>query len=670
MRVITDFPCKVKEIENLFIPLKDGTRLAARIWLPEDAEHKPVPAILEYLPYRKRDGTIVRDALTHPYLAGHGYAAIRVDMRGNGDSDGLMFDEYAEQEQDDAVEVIAWIAAQPWCTGKVGMMGISWGGFNGLQVAARRPEALKAIVTICSTDDRYADDVHYMGGCVIGEMLGWAGTMLAYSSRPPDPLIVGKGWRKLWLERLENQPLLAANWLRHPVRDDYWKHGSVCEDFGRIEAACLIVGGWNDAYSNAVPRLMRGLRSPCKAIIGPWAHKYPHFALPEPRIGFLQEMLRWWDFWLKGEPTGVMRDPPYRFFIIDAERPGDTKERLGGRWVSDHIWGAGNTHMSRWFLNADGIGGAAGPETALKINSPQTTGKDGGEWCIIWLGPDYPGDQRDDDANSLCFDSPALRVPMDIAGAPTLELEISVDKPVAFLAARLNDIWPDGEVSRITYGLLNLTHRDSHEKPEPLEPGKRYRVKLQLNDIAWRIPAGHRLRVSLSTAYWPIMWPAPEAATVTVYAGSCEFHLPIRREIANEIPIEWKEAEAAEPAKLREIEKPWHRRQTGVDPATGEMRLEVIDDFGRHEIEPHGLINWSVGRESYAIRPDDPLSAVMKTHWTEEIQRGRWHVRTEARTELRATKTHWHLTGRLEAYEARKLVFARDFDEKIERRLS
>src|ERR1700682_1965492 len=189
--IVTTFPRAVRVIEHVLIPLKDGTRLAARIWLPEDAERDPVPAILEYLPYRKRDGTYDRDALTHPYLAGHGYACARVDIRGTGESDGLLSDEYSQQEQDDALEVIAWLASQPWCSGAVGMMGISWGGFNALQVAARRPPALKAIITVYSTDDRYADDIHYKGGCLLNDNLWWGSIMLAYQGRPPDPLLYG-----------------------------------------------------------------------------------------------------------------------------------------------------------------------------------------------------------------------------------------------------------------------------------------------------------------------------------------------------------------------------------------------------------------------------------------------------------------------------------------------
>src|SRR5271154_6925430 len=217
-KIVTTFPKTVRVIEHILIPLKDGTMLAARIWLPDDAERHPVPAILEYLPYRKRDGTYARDALTYPYLAGHGYAGVRVDIRGSGESDDLLFDEYTKQEHDDALEVIAWLAEQPWCTGVVGMMGISWGGFNALQVAARRPPALKAIVTLCSTDDRYRDDVHYMGGALLTAGLGWASFFFTAMCHPPDPALVGDRWRAMWLERPENGPRFLEEGTRQPRR--------------------------------------------------------------------------------------------------------------------------------------------------------------------------------------------------------------------------------------------------------------------------------------------------------------------------------------------------------------------------------------------------------------------------------------------------------------------
>jgi uncharacterized protein len=668
-KILKKFPRKTKEIENFFIPLSDGIKLAARMWLPVDVEKSAVPALLEYLPYRKRDGTVVRDALTHPYLAGHGYAAIRVDMRGSGDSDGLLEDEYTKQEQDDALEVIAWIARQKWCDGKVGMFGISWGGFNALQVAALRPPALKAIVTICSTDDRYEDDIHYKGGTLLNENLGWAATMLAYSSRAPDPKIVGAKWRKMWMQRLENEPFLLSTWLKHPHRDAYWKHGSVCEDWSKINIPVLAVGGWNDAYSNAVPRLMRNLRAPRKSIIGPWAHKYPHFAVPGPQIGFLQEMLRWWDHHLKGQSTGIMGEPDYRYYIMDAYKPDALPDHISGRWVSDSYWGMGNMSSKTWYLTDKGISGSKSDEVSYAICSNQTTGFDGGEYCIIWLGPEFPGDQRKDDAQSITFDSPVLSDDLDIAGQPMLDLEFSCDKPVAHIAVRLNDVWPDGEVSRITYQLQNLCLRTSRESPSALEPGKRYKMKIKLDDVAWRVPKGHRLRVSLSTTYFPMMWPAPEAATLTVYAGATELQMPVRGKVADEKPVTWQNAEAAPAAAITDLKKGFHKREITDDPITGARKLAIVDDFGMQEIKPHGLIVWSTGRETYSILPADPLSASMETHWTEGCKRGTWETRTETYGRLTASVTHWKIWGKIEAFEGKKLVYSKEFNEEIERKL-
>jgi uncharacterized protein len=668
-KTVTAFPRKVKETENIFITLKDGVKLAARMWMPADALKSPVPALLEYLPYRKRDGTHERDALTHPYLAGHGYACIRVDMRGNGDSDGLMRDEYTSQELADAVEVIAWLARQKWCTGKVGMFGISWGGFNALQVAALRPPELKSIITLCSTDDRYEDDIHYKGGTLLNENLGWAATMLAYSSRPPDPKIVGTKWKKMWLERLKNEPFLLIEWLKHPHRDGYWKHGSICEDWSKINIPVLAVGGWNDAYSSAIPRMMKNLRTPRKAIIGPWAHKYPHFAVPHPQVGFLQEMLRWWDQHLKGQNTGVMSESDYRVYIMEAYKPGTFPDRIEGRWVNEHYWGMGNVSMKTWYLTSKGIAGAKGEERQYSISSKQTTGFDGGEYCIIWLGPEFPGDQRSDDADSITFDTPPLAEDLDVVGQPMLDLEFSVNKPVAHISVRLNDVWPSGEVSRVTFHLQNLCMRESREYPTPLKPGQRYRMKIKMNDIAWKVPKGHRLRVSISTSYFPMMWPAPETVTLTVYAGASEIQIPVRKALIDEKPVNWQEAEAAEAAGMTELRPPSHTREVTTDPKTGEKRLEIVDDFGTQELKPHGLQVSSCGRESYSIMPDDPLSAKMETHWTEVRKRGSWATRTETYGRLIASKSHWHVWGKIEAFEGKKLIFTKEFQEAIERRL-
>lgn len=285
MRTITSFPHPIRAVNHFEIPMPDGCRLAARMWLPEDAECKPVPAILAYIPYRKNDLTAARDAVMHPYVAGHGYAVVRVDLRGTGDSEGLMLDEYLQQELEDGCSVIEWLAAQPWCDGNVGMIGISWGGFNGLQIAAMRPPALKAVISCASTDDRYADDVHYMGGTLLIDNFSWAAIMFGRNALPPDPRNKPDTWRALWHGRLKESGLWLKNWLQHQHRDEFWKHGSVCEDHAAITCPVYAISGWADGYCRSVFRLMEKLQGPRKGLVGPWAHTYPHIGKPGPAIG-------------------------------------------------------------------------------------------------------------------------------------------------------------------------------------------------------------------------------------------------------------------------------------------------------------------------------------------------------------------------------------------------
>jgi hypothetical protein len=675
MKIVTDLPRRVREIENLFIELGDGCKLAARVWLPDDAEADPVPAILEYLPYRKRDGTSQRDALTHPYVAGHGYACLRVDMRGNGESDGLMLDEYTEQEQDDALEVIDWIARQPWCTGAIGMIGISWGGFNGLQVAARRPPALKAVITLCSTDDRYADDIHFMGGCLLNDNLSWASTMLAYSSRPPDPALVGERWRAMWLKRLDNTVLLVDTWLRHQRRDRQWQHGSVCEDFSAIRCPVYAVGGWADGYSNAIPRLLAGLVVPRKGLIGPWAHKYPHFATPGPQIGFLQECLRWWDQWLKGIDTGIMDEPVYRVWMQDSAPPASQHDERPGRWVAEPSWpspaiATRDYGLAQGRLTEDGHQDGTSDTAELAIRTPQFLGIAAGSWCGFGLNADAPWDQRADDGMAVCFETAPLPERLEILGAPVLDLQLSCDRPNAFLCARICDVAPDGASLRVAYGLLNLTHRASHEHPEPLEPGRRYAVRLQLNDAAHAFAAGQRIRLALSTTYWPIAWPSPEAATVRLSTGGSRLALPIRRARPEDAGLRtFAEPESAPPEGRTTLRPGGSERSFAYDVATDSMTYASISDSGLQRIDAIGLELEEIARKIYRIRSDDPLSADNLIHWTTRRARGDWRTRVETRTRMRASRDQFLIDAELDAYEGERRVFSRSWHAEIPRDL-
>ncbi len=649
--------------ETVWIEMPDGKRLAAAVWRP--ADEIPVPAILEYIPYRRRDGTAERDATMHPWFAAQGYAAVRVDLGGAGDSGGILHDEYLQTELDDAVSVIDWLAVQPWCDGGVGMMGKSWGGFNSLQVAAMNPDALKAIITVCSTDDRYADDIHYKGGCLLNENLGWAATMLSYQSRPPDPQVVGDQWKEIWLDRLENMPHLAADWLEHQRRDDYWKHGSVCEDFSAIKVPVLAVGGWGDAYVNAIPRLLKGLTSPKRALIGPWIHLYPHTAKPAPTADYLGEALRWWDHWLKGRDTGVGNDPLARVYVMDAVAPTGDYDHRSGRWVAVDNWPGDGDGGKTFWLTDDGLSPAAGKGT-VEIASPQDTGSASGEYCAIWGGPDWPGDQAGDDARSVVFDGSLLDAPLEIFGAPVLKVSFEADRPAAFLAVRLNDVPPDGSVARITYHVLNLADRAGHDNRRALEPGTVYEADIQLDEIAYRVPEGHHLRVSVSTAYWPLIWPSPGAATVTLHLDKCRLCLP---DIATKNDIAVSEGRVPPPLALETIDEASANRTVSIDPDTGESVLAITDDFGTVRIVPYGIVSGESVVETYRIQPDDPLSARAEMVWTQVFKSGDANVRTEARCTQTGETNAFEVISSLDAWQEEEKIFSRTWTRRIGRDL-
>ena len=613
--------------ENLWIPLADGTRLAARLWLPAHegvGGSPPVPAILEYIPYRKRDGTRGRDEPMHGFFAEQGYAAVRVDMRGSGESDGVLDDEYLRQEQDDAVEVIAWIARQPWCSGAVGMMGKSWGGFNALQVAARRPPALKAIITVCSTDDRYATDIHYSGGCLLNDNLWWGAIMLAYQGRPPDPEL-RDDWREQWLERLDHMPFWPALWLAHPTRDAYWKHGSICEDWDAVACPVLAVGGWSDSYTDAVPRLLAGLRVPRLGIIGPWAHIYPQDGSPGPAIDFLGEAVRWWDFL-----SGVMASPLYRTLGFDLTEIA-TVTKLYGIWV----------------------------------------GIAGGEWMGTGVAGERPADQRFDDGLSLCFDGAPLNEPIEVLGNPVVELDLAADQAQAQIGVRLCDVSPEGSSLRLSYAVLNLGARDSAEHPRPLSPGQTVRVRVTLKICGHRVPAGHRLRLAISTGYWPLVWPARKAATVTIDTASSRLLLPLRTAPADEAAVVFGPPRHGPRAPATRLAESRVARCVGFDLLAN---TATVVTQGLGGLFGEGVVRWeAIGTD---VAHDltrtmtvgtDPLSAETRIVQRYVMGREGWRIRIETETAMTGDAEHFTVTGELRAYENGALVRERRWSQRVPR---
>jgi predicted acyl esterase len=660
MRAVTDLPRDVRTISTEWITMADGCRLAARIWLPDDADADPVPGILEFLPYRLNDGTAVRDSRHFPYLAGHGYACVRVDLRGSGESDGLLEDEYLPQEQSDGCAVIAWIAEQPWCTGAVGMIGISWSGFNALQVAARRPPALRAIVTLCSTDDRYADDVHYDGGCVGSDMLQWASSMLGWNGWPPDPAIVGERWRDMWLERLRSAPPFIEPWLAHQRRDDYWKQGSVCEDHARIEAAVYAVGGWSDGYTNAIPRLLAGLPGSRKGLIGPWSHAWPQAGPPGPTIGFLQEVRRWFDHWLCGVDTGIMAEPMLRAYIQESSPPATCYTERPGRWVAEPTWPPPGASMQRLHLNAAGLDPAPAAAAELRIAGLQTAGLDAGSWCPYGEPADWPGDQRAMDGMSLTFTSDPLAERLEILGFPEVELRLTSDRPRALVCVRLCEVFADGTSALVTRAVQNLTHRESDEHPQALTPGEPFAVTVRLDAIGHALASGSRIRVGISPTYWPWAWPSPEPVTLTLHTGACStLTLPVREPQPGDAALpEFGPPEESPRMPTEVIHGGPAGRSVHHDIANG--RVDLVYDWdvcGRTRL-PNGLEISDSNRTTFSIVEGDPLSARVECRTSGGIGRGYWRTRCETESVMTCDTDRFLVTVVVRAFEGDACAFA------------
>ena len=517
----------VEVIDNEWITLKDGTRLSVRLWLPAGAASSPAPVVLEYIPYRKRDFYRSHDDAWGQQLAQYGIAFARVDARGSGDSEGTIVDEYLAQELSDGVEIIDWLSHQKWSNGKVGMRGISWGGINTLQVAALNPPALKAIMPMCCTDTRYTDDAHYIGGAVGLTNLQWGVQFKAVMALSPDPAIVGDRWREMWQQRLESAPPIIEKWLSHQRNDAFWQHGSVSRHYANIKCPVYIVDGWVDTYNNTVSRILAHVSSPRKALVGPWAHNYPESGSPGPSLEWAFEEVRWWKHWLAGVATGIMDEPMIRAYMpyntVSETYPSDTP----GRWFADSAWPPPGIASRKWFLGKGRLLPKPVPLSEAVYVGDKVVGLAKPEWLPFPPGG-IPTEQSVDDRLSLLFDTDPLAADLEILGHPVARIRVASNRRVAKLALRLCEVTPEGKSWLVTYGLLNLTHRSGDENPSALVPGQAYDVAIDLSLIAHRFKRGNRIRLAVSESLWPLVWPSPEVATLTLTHGASSLELPVR----------------------------------------------------------------------------------------------------------------------------------------------
>ena len=492
------------------IPMPDGVRLSATLYMPDNVKpQEKFPALLEYLPYRKDDATAARDYPVHHWFAAHGYVSVRVDIRGFGASEGTPTDrEYSEQEQLDGEQVIAWLAAQPWSTGKVGMFGISWGGFNSIQMAMRHPPALKAILAVDATEELFHDDIHYIDGMMHFDEfelnMDLAPAMTGAPDYPLDEKILGP--------RFDSTPW-SLLYFKHQRDGQFW-HAPV-RPLSEIKIPCFLIGGLLDGYRDSIPRMLAQVKAPVKAIVGPWNHTFPNDAEPGPQIEWRDQALRWWDEWLKGRNTGIMEEPPLSIYMQEWHAPDPHLKTVPGKWRGETGWPPRNVANTTLYLyEGHGLSTAPAKAGTDQLRYVPSVGVEAGFWWGELLT-----DQRPVDAFSLTYDSAPLQQELTILGRPHALLLASSSASQADWFGRLSDVAPDGTVTQVTGAGINGAQRDRASEPAELVPSQTYSLDIEMHLTTWTFPKGHRIRLSVSNALWPMIWPTPHAMTTMLQLG-------------------------------------------------------------------------------------------------------------------------------------------------------
>jgi hypothetical protein len=499
------------------IPMPDGVRLAADLYVPEGAAAGArFPVLLEYLPYRKTEAR-GRNYPLYSYFVHRGYVVARVDIRGTGNSEGRLIPyEYSDQEHDDGEAVIAWLAEQDWSSGSVGMFGISWGGFNAIQMAMRNPPALKAIIAVDATEDLYQDDVHFMDG--IMHLDSWEMSQDLDNARPgaPDYIIDDAYFRN----RFDTPPWMMT-YKKQQKDGPFWDRASLKGRYGAMRIPSYHIGGWYDGYRDSLPRMLENLEAPVKAMIGPWSHAWPHEPYPKPGMEWRFEAVRWFDQWLKGRDTGIMDEPRFAVYVREWHPPGPYLAEAPGYWRYEEGWPVARAQQHSLYPQPNHtLSGEVPVATTHRLRYVPTIGVEAGG-PVMWWG-DVAHDQRPTDAFSLYYDSAPLEDDLEILGLPKAMLQVAADARHANWFVRLSDVAPDGTVTQVAGAGFNGTHRNSARAPESLEPGEAFPLEIDMHFTSWVFPEGHRIRFAVNNAQWPMLWPTPYAMTtdLTLGAGS------------------------------------------------------------------------------------------------------------------------------------------------------
>ncbi len=648
-------------IERGWLRMPDGVRLAVTYWRPTPrTSGERFPVLLEYLPYRKEDSFYQRDYPLYSWFVRRGYIMAKVDIRGTGSSDGHLPDrEYSEQEGRDADAIIADLAALPGSNGAVGMWGISWGGFNAIQIAMRRPPALKAILAADATDDLFHDDVHQIDGVLHVDQYALQIDHENGLPAPPDYPVDSA----YFANRFDTYPWLLT-YLHHDVDGPWWRWNSLRFHYDAITIPCFLIGGLLDGYRDAVPRMLDSVRAPIKALVGPWNHTFPDDAVPGPPVEWREEAARWWDHWLKGVDNGATDGPRLTVFVRDSSAPDVNRTTTPGAWRGE-AWPIARTQWRTWYLAGD----------HQLVDRPPTAGQDAlryvggvGTAVPVWWN-DATGDLSADDGASLTYDTAPFSAPAEIIGFPRVSLRASVDASIADWAIRLEDVAPDGRVALITGALSSGAQRASRLDPAPLPRDTMLDLVTGLHFTTWTFEPGHRARVAVSNSQFPMAWPTPGPMTMRLVTGDprSAVVLPI---VA---PVPGAPAPGFAPLGGRE-----HAPDARTIHDTGYPGAVITRNVGAKTTAVDFLTRFAyaigprtiddVEKEHYETRDDDPADTRFLGDETHVIRlRGGRTVRLHTVIDMHSDRAVFHVRVTREIAENGRVIRTRTWAEAIPR---
>ncbi len=661
----------VRRVKNIMIPMRDGIKLAADLYVPQDAPAgQSLPVVMEYTPYRKDELDVLQRRYA-TYLPENGYIFARIDVRGTGASEGISTDEYLPQEQEDGYDAIEWMASQTWCDSHVNMMGISYGGFTCLQVATQAPPHLTSVIPVDFTDDRYTDECHYRGGLMrlYYDIAYYGGFMVAWNALPPDPEFSGSEWAEKWEQHLAHNEPYLLKWYKHQTDGPYWHKGSVRFFPEKIKCPVFMIGGWRDGYPNPPLRLYEALQIPRKVWIGPWNHAFPDTAIPGPRVEYLQEIVRWLDHWCKDKPTGIMDEPPIVVYMQHSQKPVVDRLDSDGQWRAETGWPPPGASETALYL---------GSEYNLTSAKGQTSGRDDFEYKAdvgvtgglyssgIQFG--LPGDQRPDEAFSLVYTGRPLEEEVSILGRPRAELYFASTAKVIGVTVSLCDVAPDGSSHLICKGTLNATRRDSMTQPSPLTPGHIYELHINLDCTAWKFAKGNRIRLVIAGADWPNIWPTPQLCTNSIFRGPdkpSRLILPAVPSSGSAVPP----AFAPSPVPVQRHSDSAHPPvwQVVYDVLTG--RVSTLIDLKSSSRVNGNTVLERRSKSSFEVDPENPAQASAWGRHIKRIIRPNHEMEAKSVITVQATRNHFHINIDLEVKINQASTFSKRWMESVPREL-